>query len=203
MNDKPGEHPEPPADLADCKPLILRLEPGAVIYRIYDAAGDALNFGQRAANRFDAPDGSYGVLYAAADEHACFAETCFAGAGSPSVTGAFLRSRRIVALNVVRALAPVDLAESGGLARIRADARLVSGSHALAQRWSAALRSLPSRPDGLCYPARHDPARRAFAIYDHARGALRVENRGSLMDPANSQLLAQMLDTYQVSLVDG
>jgi hypothetical protein len=80
----------------------------------------------------------------------------------------------------------IDLSASGGLARIGADGRLMDGSHAGAQRWSAALRNHPTKPAGILYRARHDPAKLAFAIFEcptkvfqaTSRGSLRAQQRG-------------------------
>jgi hypothetical protein len=115
---------------------------------------------------------SFGVLYVGADPHCCFIELRF-----------------------------VDLASSGGLTHIGADARLVTGSYKIAQRWSASLRFHPSKPDGIRYPARHDPTRVAYAIFTRPRSAFIVTSLGSLMAPSNRTLLNQLLRDYNVDLI--
>jgi hypothetical protein len=88
------------------------------------------------------------------------------------------------------------------LARIGADGRLMDGSHAVAQRWSAALRKHPMNPAGILYRARHDPAKLAFAIFECSVDVFMVTPKGSLRDPRNLKLLGEILDHYQFGLID-
>jgi len=202
MTDKPGEHPEPPADLASRSPLLYEVEEGAVIYRLHSAGRDAIFFGRTGDNRFDAPDGTYGVLYAAEDEYCCFIETCGQVTGVPSVSGAYLDQRILAEITVAQTMTLIDLSASAGLARIGADGRLMDGSHTVAQRWSAALRKHPTNPAGILYRARHDPAKLAFAIFECPADFFHVTSRGSLGDPRNLRLLGEVLDHYQFGLID-
>ena len=202
MTDKPGEHPEPHADLAERSPLLYTLEEGTVVYRLYRADRDALHFGRTGDNRFDAPDGSFGVLYAGEDEYCCFIETCGQVTGVPSVSGAYLDQRHLAEMKVMESMKLIDLSASAGLARIGADGRLMDGSHAIAQRWSAALRNHPTKPAGILYRARHDPAKLAFAIFQCPRNVFQTTSRGSLRDPHNVKLLGEILDHYKFGLID-
>ncbi len=202
MTDKPGEHPEPHADLAERSPLLYTLEEGTVVYRLYRADRDALHFGRTGDNRFDAPDGSFGVLYAGEDEYCCFIETCGQVTGVPSVSGAYLDQRYVAEMKVMESMKLIDLSASAGLARIGADGRLMDGSHAIAQRWSAALRNHPTKPAGILYRARHDPAKLAFAIFQCPRNVFQTTSRGSLRDPHNVKLLGEILDHYKFGLID-
>jgi hypothetical protein len=95
----------------------------------------------------------------------------------------------------------IDLSTSGGLACIGADSRLFSGSHALAQRWSAGLRDHPSKPDGIVYPARHDPARNGCAIFDCLPSVFKVAGKGSLLEAHHSRMLGEILDCYGFGLI--
>jgi len=158
VTDFPGEHPEPPSDLGGRSPLFVEITPGTVFSRIHNRSTGPVFFGRTGGNRFDAPDGSYGVLYVESDEHCAFIETFGQDTGTRLVTRRALVQRHLSYLEVTEPLNLVDLAASGGLARIGADAGLSSGSHRIAQRWSAALRNHPSKPAGLVYPARHDAA---------------------------------------------
>src|SRR5437899_10553083 len=65
---------------------------------------------------------------------------------SATVTRRALDQRHLSYLKIAAPLTLIDLAGSGGLTRIGADARLLGGSHAVAQRWSAALRNHPTKP---------------------------------------------------------
>jgi len=202
VTDFPGDHPEPPADLDERSPLVLTVAPGTLFSRIHSQAEGPVFFGKTGRNRFDAPDGSFGVLYVGFDEHSAFIETFGQDTGIRIVTRRALEQRHLAHLELTEPLNLIDLATSGGLARIGADARLLSGSHSIAQRWSAALRNRPSKPAGLVYPARHDPARSACALFDLSDSILRVTNTASLLIPQHAVLLAAILNTYDFGLLD-
>jgi hypothetical protein len=78
----------------------------------------------------------------------------------------------------------------------------MDGSHAVAQRWSAALRNHPTKPAGILYWARHDPTKLAFAIFECPSNGFQTTSRGSLRDPRNVKLLGEILDHYEFGLID-
>jgi hypothetical protein len=198
----PGDHPEPPGDLDGRSPLLLTVAPGTLFSRIHSRTQEPVFFGRTGRNRFDAPDGSFGELYVGFDEYCAFIETFGQDTGIRIVTRRALEQRHLAYLELTEPLNLIDLAASGGLARIGADARLLSGSHVIAQRWSAALRNHPSKPAGLIYPARHDTARNACALFDLSHSILRVTNTASLLIPQRAVLLAAILNTYDFGLLD-
>lgn len=162
----------------------------------------ALHFGRTLQNRFDAAGSEFGVLYLGADPYCCFIETFGQETGVRFVTMSALAASSLTEIRSRRKLRLIDLASSGGLARVGADGRLCSGDHAVAQRWSRALWSHRIRPDGLCYPARHDPARKAVALYDRAARSVLVERKQTWthVDPV---LLGSILDHYRFGVVEG
>jgi hypothetical protein len=196
-----GTHPEPGADLGVRKPILYELNPGANLFRFHSASHKPLYFGKAATFRFDDPDAQFGVMYAGLDIHCAFIETFGQATGMQTVYRRKLAERTFTKLTVTRTLRLIDLCTTGGLARIGADAGLCSGRHATAQRWSAALRSHPTKPDGILYPARHDPSRSACAIFDCAMSTFKTSPQGSLLDKQNLPLLASLLDTYSFGLV--
>lgn len=197
-------HSDPPPDLQDRGPLLLRTDRGW--YRSHRLDLDALNFGRTARNRFDDPDKRYGVLYVAEDEHGAFIETFGRVTGTRVVTFSTMSAYGLTRVVPDRALTLVNLADSGGLARLGADGRLCTGDRSVAQRWSRALRVHPAKPDGLYYPARHDPARhdparRAAALFDHVTRHLTTVPLGPWLAPERSAMLGGILDTYQFGLI--
>jgi hypothetical protein len=202
MIDPPGEHPEPAADLDSRSPLTFTIPPGTTLFRLHDPGKEPLFFGRTGRNRFDAPDGSFGVLYAAMDEPCAFIETFGQSTGIRIVTRASLEQRTLTQLKVMQPLMVIDLARSGGLARIGADGRLLTGSHAVAQRWSAALRKHPAKATGLLYPARHDVARFACALFELPNSTFQITNTGSLAEAQHSVLLGKILDLYDFGYID-
>lgn len=195
-----GAHPDPPADLADRKPLLYELKRGVKLFRIYHSSCEPMYFGRTADSRFDSPNKTFGVLYLGMDEYCSFIETYGQTTGIRSISLARIEARRLAGFEVLRPLKLVDLCNSGGLARIGADAGLLSGPHEGSQRWSAALRSHPIKHDGILYPARHDPARSACAIFDCPSSVFRVSRHGSFLDSRNIHLLQSILNTYDFGL---
>lgn len=202
MIDKPGEHPEPPGDLASRPALRVTFDPGTIFVRIHNRDHGPIFFGRTGANRFDSPDKTFGVLYVGRDEFCAFIETFGHDTGTRVVTRIALEQRHFSYLRNKNALTLIDLASSGALARLGADSRLFSGSHAIAQRWSAALHLSFPEASGLLYPARHDPARYACALFDLPASALEATPSGSLLDPQHVPLLAEILDRYDFGLID-
>jgi hypothetical protein len=202
LTDFPGEHPEPPRDLADRSPLLSELTPGTAFSRIHYRNEAPVFFGKTGRNRFDSPNANFGVLYVGLDGHCAFIETFGQSTAIRTVTRRALDQRHLSYLKIAAPLTLIDLAGSGGLTRIGADARLLGGSHAVAQRWSAALRNHPTKPAGLLYPARHDVARKGCALFDLPESVFEVTNAGSLLDPRHAVLLASILDTYDFGLID-
>jgi hypothetical protein len=202
--DLPGDHPLPHSGLDRQKPLIFTLKKGDLLYRHHQSIHGPIFFGMTGNYRFDAPDcpsGSFGVLYAGADSHCAFIESCGPTTGTPAVSGAYLQAREIARIELAEDLRFIDLAASGGLSHIGADARLLSGSYRISQQWSAALRNHPTKPDGIRYLSRHDPTRVAYAIYTRQPSSFQLSSLGSLMDPKNRALLNQMLTDYLVDLM--
>jgi hypothetical protein len=199
--DFPGEHPEPPSDLATREPLLAEMPVGAILSRLHAKGKSPLFFGRTGGNRFDSPDFTYGVLYAGLDEYCSFIETYGQTTGIRTVTESALDGRHLAHLELLCPMKLIDLSNSGGLARIGADSRLFSGSHAIAQRWSAALRGHPSKPDGILYPARHDSARNACAIYECPPSVFELHAKGSLLEHQHSALLGAILDCYGFALI--
>src|SRR5258708_2453847 len=205
MTDMPGEHPLPHPELHAQTPIIFTMKIGDVLYRHHQTIHDPIFFGTSGDYRFDDPDchtgASFGVLYAGEDTHCCFIESCGSTTGVPAVSGEYLDAREIARLELTEELRFIDLANSGGLTHIGADARLLTGAYKVAQKSAAALRLQPSKPDGIRYLARHDPTRVAYAIFTRPRSTFIVTSLGSLTAPSNKVLLAQLLSDYNVDLL--
>jgi hypothetical protein len=192
-----GPLPPPPPDFQ--KQDLPLLAYRATLFRIHRSDRDPAFWGKTGDNRFDAPAGEFGVLYAASDQYGAFIETC-GGLLNRTVTSSFLGARGWARVMPARDLKLVDLSGSG-LARIGADERLCSGEHDVAQQRALALWQHPATVDGIHYRARHDPSRASVAIFDRAASAVTIAGDGGLLADANKTLLAAILDTYQFSLL--
>lgn len=187
----------PPLDLDDREPLIHRATPADFWYRSYRIGNSPVFFGRSKSSRWDSPDGDFGVLYLGGDEYSAFMESIGRGAlKTRFVPGSQLKTTGLAKIRFKGTLRLIDMVTSGGLTRLGAESSLTSGSgYKNSQRWSRALREHPSKPDGIYYRLRHDPARTASALFDHCEGSVEVvEMPGAWADqPA---LLGEILDHY-------
>ena len=168
-------------------------------YRSHPTRRGAIFFGRNRAYRFDAPEGEYGVLYVGADPHVAFIESFQISGIRPAVTESKLRERSLSRIHIRRPVRVVSLAESGGLTRIGADARIFTAGYTVSQRWSRAMQSHPEKPDGILYRPRHDPARVAAAFFDRIEAQVFAETIGLWLD--QKAVLGEVLDTYRIALV--
>jgi hypothetical protein len=94
----------------------------------------------------------------------------------------------------------VDLTCSG-LAKIGADSRLFAGEHMQAQAWSRALFEHPAGIAGILYPPRHDPQRKAAAIFEKGHSRSWVElDRKIWLDLGSD--LKEILEEYGFALME-
>jgi len=143
--------PGPPAALASRKVSLIEFD--GVLFRSHQIKRNPVHYGKSRIDRFDAPDGSYGVLYAGRDAYSAFIKTFARSAGASIVTTSELEARAFSKLKATRPLNLIDLTQSGALARMGADSRLFAGDYSIAQLWSSAFHEHPAQADGLFYPA--------------------------------------------------
>jgi RES domain len=172
-------------------------------YRSHSLNFGPIHYGRNSRYRFDDPTGEYGVLYAAEDHCGAFVETFGQLMSSQSrlprmISSGELSARVLSEIVCARPLRFADLT-GPGLAQIGADARLCSGDHANSQPWSRALRAHPARIDGLYYPARHDPSRKAAAIFNEELAWTELSRDTWL---SLGRLLQEVLHEYHFSLIE-
>ena len=192
------KHPEPGVDLARTDLPLASWDRS--LFRIHRLKKGPLHFGTSGDNRFDDPEGRYGVLYASATWLGAFIETAGHHTGHPFVTTTWLSGRSLAVIDVRRKLRLIDL-RGRGLARLGADARLAAGEHALAQRWSRALWEHPAEADGISYISRHDSRQVSVALFDRSEKALRPRVLGSLGSRGLEPKIAEALNHYSFGLI--
>jgi hypothetical protein len=192
-----GRTPEPSKRFHSIKLPISEID--REWYRSHPTRRGAVYFGRNRRYRFDAPDSDYGVLYVGADPHVAFIESFQVAGVHPVVTESKLKERSLSRIRIHGPARLVNLAESGALTRIGADARIFTASYTVSQRWSRGVQSHPEQPDGILYRPRHDPARLAAAFFDRIAGRVTAEKLGTWVDQRT--VLGDVLDTYGVALV--
>ncbi len=175
--------PLPPPDLASRDPVLITLEADETVHRFFTTAYEPIHFDRSRDGRLNAPDGSYGVLYAAKEARGAFAETFLREPGRNLVASDLLARKAYVQLRVTRPLLLIKLA-GPGLARLGATAEVVHGGlpYDVPQVWSAVLREHPLQAAGIAYYARHDDEALCYALYDHASEAVEEVRREILLD---------------------
>ncbi len=165
--------PFPPSDLHGRRPNIVSLPAGSEIHRFYTAIYEPIFFDQSRTGRFNAPDGSYGVLYVAKLVNGAFAETFLRSPGNTLIDGGFLKRKAYARLGILSSLKLIDLT-GPGLAIVGATAEVPHSGlpYDTAQGWSKALFDHPARADGIAYHARHDDTEICYAIFDRAGAAI-------------------------------
>lgn len=160
----PERAPHPPSDLSKRRPLEIELQPGETLHRFFTARDplgthhDPVHFDRGREGRLNAPDDSYGVLYAAKAPQGAFAETFLRNPGLTQLPKDLLARKAYVTLQLRRRALKLVRMAGPGLARIGATAQVVHGGkpYDIPQEWSGALHQHPGGYDGLAYYARHD-----------------------------------------------
>jgi hypothetical protein len=187
----------PPADLANRKPDLLRLRRGTLVHRFFEQRYDTLFFDRSAAGRFNAPDGSYGVLYVARTASGAFAETFLRQPGRTVLPADLLARKAYVCLRLERPLKLVRLT-GPGLALLGATAEVPHAGlpYSAPQAWSKALKDHPARVDGIAYTARHNDQELCYALFE---GALLTEARR--VTELDDDWFWRLADSYGVGLL--
>ncbi len=154
-------------------------------------------------NRFDAPDGSYQVLYLGCDPACAFIETFAHSAGTRAVTTAALKGKALVHLKPVIPLSLIDLTPSGSLLRMGSDSRLFAAEYGVSQLWSKALHDHPASPHGLLYPGRLDPLKQSVALFlDREPKMVELARESWYSSGAQRTLLAEIMEHYGIQLIE-
>ena len=173
--------PLPPSDLHDRTPVTLELAEGSIVHRFHDGAYGPIFFDRGRKGRLNAPDGSYGVLYAAERPEGAFAETFLREPGRTLLPLDLVQAKAYARLVTHRPMTLVRLA-GPGLGRIGATAEVVHAGlpYDTPQSWSKALRDHPSRPDGIAYRARHDDDALCYAFFEST--GLTISSEATIRD---------------------
>lgn len=191
--------PRPPPDLNQRRLPVHVLPTETQLYRFHDKRFDPFFFDRASGGRFNAGDGTFGVMYVAIERRGAFAETFLRNVGSTAISGSFVDSKACAVLNLHRPFRAVRF-RGYGLAPIGATATLCSSpSYETPQEWSRALHAHPDRVDGILYASRHDDEQLCVAVFDRAINAFSTSVRAeNLRDQA---WFYELMDLYQVGLL--
>lgn len=166
--------------------LPIQLDAGEIIVRVHRKGQGAVFFGPPTGkppqNRFDAPAGEYGILYAARRLEGAFVETLLRRSSGRIVRRDFIEERQWTPLRLVR---PVTLAKimDEGLLFHGVDAS-VSASDDYGPSRALALDLYNDFPtlEGLAYRSRHNNGEICYALFDRVATSDLVELPGHLFE---------------------
>ena len=190
--------PFPPANLESRQPALLTLPGGTILHRFYTAAFDPIYFDRSTAGRLNAPDASFGTLYAAKTTKGAFAETFLRRPGLNLIDAKILVAKAYVKIRVTAPLSLIELT-GPGLAILGATAEVTHGGlpYDLPQHWSKALHAHPCQADGIAYRSRHDDNELCYAVFDRASASIAVRNTIKDLD---QNWFWKLMDQYSVGL---
>ncbi len=189
--------PAPPADLSSRKLPLVTLR--SDLYRIHRSAHNWRYFGKTLSERFDDPQGLYGMLYGATSAEAAFAEVFLRHLSCMDIAETDLTVRSMSTFGP-ESLRCVDLT-GPGLRRLSCDNRIATERpYRTTQQWSRALHMHPQRPDGIVYRSRHNPRFRCVALFDRCTGKLAGLKTEEMMGPVWRAWVADQLLKYRIAM---
>jgi hypothetical protein len=161
-------------------PLIAEtVEPSALVRMAWRDPASHCRFRRKARYRFDAPDRSFGVMYAAFDLATAFAETVLRDGPKHSddviLDYRDLESRVVIELKRGPDDRPLRLIKlyDEGLAAAHTDNQISARDHyPTTQRWAQIFHAHSIAADGMVYLSRYLGARKSVALFDHCGAAV-------------------------------
>lgn len=165
--------PLPLADLNRRQPELVAFPAGESLHRFFTAKREPIFFDTSTLGCFNAPDASYGVLYAAKEIAGAFAETFLRTPGRTLIDADLLQRKAHVRFSTKRNVKLIRFA-GPGLVRLGATAEVSHSGlpYDVPQAWSKALREHPVDADGIAYHSRHDDAELCYALFGRAVDAV-------------------------------
>jgi hypothetical protein len=155
-----------------------------------------VHFGREAQYRFDAPDQSYGVMYAGLSFMTCFAEVLLRDSllAEPKPTLFESDLAGLVAATLGPARRRLRLARLlGPMPNLGIDAQISTyHDYNITQAWSKALHDHPSSVAGLLFASRMNSPALSVAIFDRASKGLRERTRVPVRLPPGFKAIAAM-----------
>ncbi|MFQ3894798.1 RES family NAD+ phosphorylase [Sphingobium sp. R-7] len=171
---------------------LRRIKPGTLLHRIHRPDHGPIFFGPESSAptfRFDAPDGSYKVLYAARALETAFAETLVRSPHIPYVISTAVKARVRSELAVARTLRLYPLIDAGVSTSGLSFTDLHGDAYSRTQEVSAWVHGDTSA-DGILYTSRFDN-QRCVALFDRAIDAVVTTTANKLViSPAEATALS-------------
>jgi len=191
--------PLPPDDLASRNPELLKVVAGEKMHRVYPREFGPTYFDKSKGSRFNAPDGSYGVMYTSANVEGAFVETVLRGRRDVMIDTGYIRTRGMAALRATEELTFVLLA-GPSLSRLGCDADVChrAAPYDAPQAWSKALHETFPDVHGIAYRSRHDDNEICYAVFERAKHLVEEVERTEPVDRHSD--FWTLVDKYELEL---
>lgn len=172
--------------------LMRRIGAGVHLHRYHRAVHSPIFFGPigpNPANRFDSPDGSYKILYAARSIETAFGETFVRVPANPYILSTTIDARVRSELVTKRALRLYPLVDAGVSVHGLSFTDLHGDAYARTWEISGHIHATTSA-DGILYTSRFDN-QRCVALFERASDALAVSAVNAVpITPSEAERLA-------------
>lgn len=181
---------------------VIELSAGETLYRCHPRALGPIHFGRQIRNRFDSPDGEFGVCYLSQSPAGGFAETFLRKPRGQFIERADLDNYALSQISVERALQLVQCF-GAGLRKNRIDARVSSSEdYPRLQAFSQRCQDSPAgreKADGLMYRARFDDDQFSIALFDRSSASIAAD-----LEPTpwleTGVIIEEILDRYEIAI---
>jgi hypothetical protein len=172
----------PPPDFEKLRLETIYLRAEKLLRLAWEDATTHVGFRKTTRYRFDAPDGAFGVLYAAPKLPTAFAESVLRdtprkGGTTISVPIVYsdLEGRRVVSLKSRLPAKSLKLIKlyGPGLAAARTDNRIASiDDYSITRDWAKALHDHPCNADGVVYMSRYMGSEKSVVLFDRCESKI-------------------------------
>jgi RES domain len=191
----------PPRNFQLLSLIVEDVEPAALVHMAWRSPASHCRFGRKARYRFDSPDHSFGVMYAAFDLATAFAETVLRDQPLRSADVILdhreVESRMVVDLKRgpdARPLRMVKLYDEG-LAAAHTDNQISARDHyPTTQRWAEMFHAHSVAADGIVYMSRYMGARKSVALFDRCSAAVAVGGATPLVEHREFASIVELFD---------
>jgi hypothetical protein len=192
----------PPRNFHLLSLIVEDVEPAALVRMAWQNPESHCRFGRKPWYRFDSPDRSFGVMYAAFDLATALAETVLRD--QPPRTADVildyleLESRVVVDLKHgpdARPLRMVKLYDEG-LAAAHTDNQISARDHyPTTQRWAEMFHTHSVAADGIVYMSRYMGARKSVALFDRSSAAVAVGDVTPLLEHREFDSVVELFES--------
>ena len=171
-------------------------------FRVHQTTKGPIYFGRGGLNRWDCPDKSYGVMYAAESWQGAFMESVLHDPKTKILLESELAKRSIAAISTSLDLRLIDLSAGETLRTLEITETETQGTYGESQAISKAVYSAGWKVHGIRYASRLDPALRCLALFDFPSAQILVRDLGPLLSSFNRNLVSSMLRVYGIKLIE-